>query len=216
MRNYQPSARSKIIRSPQRASYDKAALYDILDAGYLCHIAYLFEGDPVIIPTAYVRMDDTLYIHGATKNRMMNNILEQKQTCVTVTHLDGLVLARSAFHHSFNYRSAVIFVSPTRVETGQEKTRALEKFTNHVIPGRWDEVRPPTAKELQSTLVLGIAIDEFSVKSRSGHPVDDEADYDLPVWAGVLPVTHQYGQPIADNRLKQGISLSDSIVKLKK
>ncbi len=216
MASYKPSPRSKIIRSPQRAHYDKKTLYQVLDAGYLCHATYLFEGAPVIVPTAYVRIDDHIYLHGAANNRLLNSLAAQNQACVAVTHLDGLVLARSAFHHSFNYRSAVIFGTPGVVEAPQEKETILQRFTEQVLPGRWAEVRPPSAKELQATRVVGIKIEEASVKIRSGGPVDDEADYGLPVWAGVLPLQQTVGQPLADKQIRQGIKISDAVTNMVK
>jgi len=208
-----PSARNKIVRSPNRAHYDKETLYQVLDAGFLCHVSYLFEGSSVIIPTAYVRKDDVIYIHGAMKNRMMNSILNQSQTCIAVTHLDGMVLARSAFHHSFNYRSAVIFGTPEVIEDANEKSRVLKLITDNILPDRWDEVREPSEKELTATLVIGIKIDEASVKIRSGAPVDDMQDYDLPIWAGELPLKQVFTDPIADKVLSQGIDLPDSVKK---
>lgn len=206
-----PSSRNRIVRSPNRAHYDKESLYKVLDAGFLCHVSYLFEGSSVIIPTAYVRKDDMIYIHGAVKNRMMNSILEQNQACVAVTHLDGMVLARSAFHHSFNYRSAVVFGTPEIVEDKNEKTMVLKMITDNILPNRWDEVREPSEKELTATMVIGIKIDEASVKIRSGAPVDDKEDYDLPIWAGELPMQLVFADPIADPVLYQGIELPKSV-----
>lgn len=210
------TARNKIVRSPNRAHYDKESLYQVLDAGFLCHVSYLFEGSPVIIPTAYARKDDMIYIHGAMKNRMMNSILNQNQACVAVTHLDGMVLARSAFHHSFNYRSAVVFGTPKIIEDDDEKTMVLKMITENIIPNRWDEVREPSDKELKATLVIGIKIDEASVKIRSGAPVDDKEDYDLPIWAGELPMHLAFADPISDPVLSQGIEMAKSVEYIKK
>ena len=210
-----PSARNKIVRSPNRAHYDKESLYQVLDAGFLCHVSYLFEGSSVIIPTAYARKDDVIYIHGAKKNRMMNSILEQNQACVAVTHLDGMVLARSAFHHSFNYRSAVVFGTPEIIEDKDEKTMVLKMITDNIIPNRWEEVREPSEKELTATLVIGIKIDEASVKIRSGAPMDDKEDYDLPIWAGELPMQLVFTKPIPDPVLPQGIEVPNSVINAK-
>jgi len=213
MSNKKASAKSKIMRSPNRAHYDKATLNDVLDAGYLCHVSYLFEGAPVIIPTAYARQGTIIYIHGAAKNRMMNSINKQQQVCIAVTHLDGIVLARSAFHHSFNYRSAVVFGTPKKISDAQEKTMALKLITENILPGRWQEVREPSAKEIEITQVIAITIDEASVKIRSGAPIDDEADYDLPVWAGELPIKQYFQKPITDNRLTQELPVPKSVNK---
>jgi uncharacterized protein len=206
------SIKSKIVRSPDRAHYDEKTLFEVLDAGFLCHVSYLFDGSPVIIPTAYARGNKTIYIHGAAKNRMMNSILDQGQACVAVTHLDGMVLARSAFHHSFNYRSAVIFGSPVKIEDEAEKAAVLKRITENILPGRWQEVRAPSEKELKSTLVIGIEIEEASVKIRAGAPIDDDEDYQLPVWAGELPLTWEFQNPIEDRRLAQGISIPESVI----
>lgn len=206
-----PSDRSKIVRSPNRAHYDAESLNKVLDDGFLCHVAYDYMDSPVIIPTAYAREDDVIYIHGATKNRMMNSLLDTGKATVSVTHMDGMVLARSAFHHSFNYRSAVIFGKPFKVEFQDEKNRILQMITENIIPGRWEEVRRPTPKELDITLVIGIRIQEASVKMRAGSPVDDDADYGLPIWAGEFPVKLTYGQPIVDDAGKQGLEVPESV-----
>ncbi len=212
MNQNKPSARSKVVRSPNRAHYDKESLHDVLDAGFLCHVSYLFEGSPVIIPTAYARKGNIIYIHGAAKNRMMNSILLQNKACVAVTYLDGMVLARSAFHHSFNYRSAVVFGTPLRVEDEQEKNKALKLITENILPGRWQEVRPPSVKEMTATLVIAIEIEEASVKIRSGPPIDDDDDYHLPIWAGELPLQQQFANPITDPRCDQGLALPESVL----
>jgi len=207
-----PSARSKIVRGPKRAHYDEETLHQVLDDGFMCHVAYLFEGSPIIIPTAYVRKANRLYLHGAAKNRMLNSILNQGQACVAVTHLDGMVLARSAFHHSFNYRSAVIFGKPVKIEDAAEKNSVLKLITENILPNRWQEVREPSEKELTATLVIGIEIEEASVKIRAGGPVDDEVDYDLPIWAGEFPLRHIFQEPITDSLSKQDLSIPDSVV----
>ena len=212
MEKDKPSAKSKIVRSPNRAYYDEETLHEVLDDGFLCHVAYTFEGSPVIIPTAYVRKDNMIYLHGAAKNRMLNSILNQGQACVAVTHLDGMVLARSAFHHSFNYRSAVIFGKPVNITDAEEKNAVLKLITENIIPGRWQEVREPTEKELTATLVIGIKIEEASVKIRSGAPVDDDADYDLPIWAGEFPLQQVFTEPVTDGRSPQGLALPESVL----
>ena len=209
-----PSDRSKIVRSPNRAHYDTESLNKVLDDGYICHVAYDYHGSPVIIPTAYVREDDVVYIHGAKKNRMMNSLLEQGKATIAVTHLDGMVLARSAFHHSFNYRSAAVFGKPFAVEFLDEKRRILEMITENILPGRWDEVRQPTTKELEITLVIGIRIQEASVKIRAGRPVDDDEDYKLPIWAGEFPLELRYTDPVTDDAGIQDLDLPESVKNL--
>jgi uncharacterized protein len=207
-----PSAKSKLVRSPKRAHYDQETLYKVLDDGFICHVAYMFEGTPIIIPTAYVRKGNKIFIHGAAKNRMMNSILDQAQATVSVTHLDGMVLARSAFHHSFNYRSAVVFGKPLKVDDAEEKNAILQLITENILPNRWQEVREPSEKELTSTLVIGIEIDEASVKIRSGGPIDDDADYELPIWAGELPLRTIFQEPITDSRSPKDFFAPNSVI----
>lgn len=212
MDTVKPSAKSRVVRGPKRAHYDEKTLYEVLDDGFMCHVSYLYEGSPIIIPTAYARKGNTIYVHGAVKNRMMNSILSQEEACVAVTHLDGMVLARSAFHHSFNYRSAVVFGTPLKIEGDQEKNDILKLITDNIIPDRWDEVREPSAKELKGTLVIGIEIEEASVKIRSGAPVDDDADYDLPIWAGEFPLRQVFQDPIKDSKLSQDLPVPQSVI----
>ncbi|MDF5717685.1 MAG: pyridoxamine 5'-phosphate oxidase family protein [Rhizonema sp. NSF051] len=202
-----PSMRSKIRRLPQRGNYELQVIYQILDEGLVCHVGFAVEGQPFVIPTAYSRVGDKLYIHGSPASRMLRSLSNSIEVCITVTLLDGLVLARSAFHHSMNYRSVVIFGTATIVESTEQKLEALEAFTEHVIPGRWAEVRPPSPQELQGTLVLSLPLTEASAKVRTGPPLDDEADYSKEVWAGVLPLEVVAAAPIADPRLQQGITL---------
>ncbi len=196
-----PTDLTRIRRLPQRGRYDKASLYAVLDAGYLCHVAFAVKGRPVVLPTAYVRVQDEVIVHGAAANAMLHQLLDQQQACLSVSHLDGLVLARSVFNHSFNYRSAVVFGRPRQISAEQEKRQALQAFTEHIVPGRWQEARQPTAAELKATLVVAVAIEEFSVKIREGAPADSPADYELPVWAGVVPLSQQYGTPLPDPQL---------------
>ena len=199
--------RSTVKRLPQRADYERPVIYQILDEGLVCHVGFVVDGQPFVIPTAYGRVGDKLYIHGSPASRMLRSLSNGIEVCVTVTLLDGLVLARSAFHHSINYRSVVIFGTAMIVENPEEKLEALLAFTEHVIPGRWAEVRSPSRQELQGTLVLSLPLNEASAKVRTGDPNDDEADYDLPVWAGVVPLQLTAAAPIADSRLQPGISL---------
>lgn len=198
--------RTKIKRLPKRGTFDRETIYKILDEAFICHIGFAVENQPFVIPTAYGRKDDLLYIHGSAASRMMRNLAEGIDVCVTVTLVDGLVLARSAFHHSINYRSVIIFGNAGIVTEEAEKAEALKIFTEHLIPQRWDEIRLPDSKELKATTVLRLPITEASAKIRTGNPVDDEADYDLNVWAGVIPLTPTAGKPLADERLKKGIS----------
>ncbi|KOP22858.1 flavin-nucleotide-binding protein [Hapalosiphon sp. MRB220] len=203
--------RTKIRRVPQRGQYEIQVIYDILDEGLVCHVGFAVDDQPFVIPTAYGRIGDKLYIHGSPASRMLRSLQNAIEVCVTVTLLDGLVLARSAFHHSMNYRSVVIFGTATNVESSEEKLAALHAFTEHVMSGRWAEVRPPSRQELQGTLVLSLPLDEASAKVRTGPPLDDEADYNLPVWAGVLPLQLTSTAPIPDSRLRSGITLPDYV-----
>ncbi|MGA3168324.1 MAG: pyridoxamine 5'-phosphate oxidase family protein [Terriglobia bacterium] len=207
MSEFAPTERTEVRRLLQRAVYDRAAVYSILDEGLVCHIGFVAEGKPVVIPTGYGRKDDTVYLHGSPASRMLRTLGKGVDVCVTVTLLDGLVLARSAFHHSVNYRSVVIFGTATVVEDREGKLEALRVFTEHVAPGRWQEVRPPSDKELQATTVLALPLQEVSAKVRTGPPVDDEEDYALPVWAGVLPLSLTPGPPVPDGRSPAGIEV---------
>lgn len=202
-----PTPRTTIKRIPQRGNYERETIYQILDEGLVCHVGFVAEGQPVVIPTAYGRVDDTLYIHGSPASRMIRTLQQGIDVCVTVTLLDGLVLARSAFHHSMNYRSVVVFGTATLVENTEEKFAALQAFTEHVIKRRWEEVRSPNRHELAGTLVLSLPLAEASAKLRTGGPIDDEADYQIPVWAGELPLKLTPAIPIPDARLHPGIIL---------
>jgi uncharacterized protein len=200
---FHPNERTKLKRLPQRASYERDTIYQILDEGFVCHVGFVSDGQPVVIPTAYGRAEDILYIHGSVASRMLRALADGVRICVTVTLVDGLVLARSAFHHSMNYRSVVVFGKASVVGGTMEKAKALRLFSEHVIPGRWAEVRQPNDDELKKTLVLRLPLIEASAKVRRGPPIDDEADYTLPVWAGELPVRLATGAPISDPRLPQ-------------
>lgn len=196
--------RTTLRRLPRRGSFERQTVYDILDEGFVCHVGFVADGNPVVIPTAYGRVGDTLYLHGARASRMLKALGAGTDVCVNVTLVDGLVLARSVFHHSINYRSVVVFGRARVVESDDEKTAALLAFTEHVVPGRWDEVREPTKQELDSTLVLSLTLEEASAKVRTGPPVDDEEDYELPIWAGVLPLRVSAGEATPDPRLNEG------------
>ena len=206
-----PTQRTQIKRLPKRANYETQTIYNILDEALICHIGFTVNNQPYIIPTTYGRVEDKLYIHGSPASRMLRSLNQGIEVCVTVTLLDGLVLARSAFHHSMNYRSVVIFGTATLINNTEEKMEALRAFTEHIIPKRWQEIRQPSKQELQGTMVLSLPLTEASAKVRTGNPVDDETDYDLPVWAGVLPLQMLPGKAIADDRLIEGIEIPDYV-----
>ena len=203
--------RSRVKRLPQRGHYDRQLVYQILDEGLICHIGFAVDGQPFVIPTAYGRIDDQLYIHGSPASRMLKSLQQGIEVCITVTLLDGLVLARSAFHHSMNYRSVVLFGTATPVLDPATKLAALKAFTDHIVPERWDDVRPPNPQELAGTLVLSLPITEASAKTRTGPPIDDAADYALPVWAGVLPLQMQAGAAIADPQMSAPIPVPSHV-----
>jgi hypothetical protein len=205
--NFTPSQRTTIKRVPKRGNYERGLIYQILDEGLICHVGFVVNGQPFVIPTAYGRIEDKLYIHGSPASRMLKSLQSGIEVCVTVTLLDGLVLARSAFHHSMNYRSVVMFGTAITVENTEEKLIALDAFVEHIIPHRSKEVRSPSRNELAGTLVLALTINEASAKVRTGEPVDDEADYDLPVWAGEIPLSLAIGKPVADSRLQPTIAV---------
>jgi uncharacterized protein len=205
------TARTKVKRIPDRGHYEQALIHQILDEGLICHVGFSVEGQPFVIPTAYGRIGDRLYIHGSPASRMLRTLKQGIEVCVTVTLLDGLVLARSAFHHSMNYRSVVVFGTATVVETPAEKLEALQAFTEHIVANRWAEVRPPTAQELNGTLVLTLPLNEASAKVRTGPPKDAEADYSLPIWAGELPLRLLAVDSIPDPRLSAEIQIPDSV-----
>ncbi len=195
-----PSARTRVVREPHRGVYDRETVNRILDEGLACHVGFVAEGQPYVIPTIYGRSGDVLYVHGSVASRMLRTLQRSEPVCVTVTLLDGLVLARSVFNHSMNYRSAVILGTATLVEDRAEKIAALRAVSEHVVRGRWDDVRQPSEKELKVTSVLRIPIEEFSAKVRVGPPIDDEEDYSFPTWAGVIPLEMKSGAPIVDER----------------
>ena len=199
--NPTPTPRTRVVREPHRGVYDREAAYQILDEGFICHVGFIADGQPFVIPTGYGRAGDQLYIHGSAASRMLRRLDEGVPVCVTVTLLDGLVLARSVFNHSMNYRSVVVLGMATAVEDPQEKLQALRALSEHILPGRWDDARRPNEKELKATLVMRLPITEFSAKVRQGPPIDDEEDYAFPTWAGVIPLEVAVGAPINDPRL---------------
>lgn len=212
MSNEHPaSSRVQVKRLPKRGHYDRETINAILDEAIICHFGFVVDGQPYVIPTGYARVEDELYIHGSAASRMLREIAKGVDVCVTVTLNDGLVLARSAFHHSMNYRSVVILGKAELVADTDEKNKALEALTEHFVPGRWKDVRWPTELELKATSVLKMPITEASAKIRTGDPVDDDEDYEMDVWAGVLPLVLTPGKPIADAKLRPGIEANDYI-----
>jgi hypothetical protein len=203
--SYSPTGRTLVRRRAQRGVYDKAQVHAILDEGFVCHIGFVLDGQPFVIPTAYARSGEQIYIHGSPASRLMRGA-EEIDLCLSVTLVDGLVLARSAFHTSINYRSVVAFGKARPVTDLIEKWQALRCFTNHVIAGRWEHAKQPTEKDLKGTSVLSLPLEEVSAKIRTGPPIDDEEDYALPVWGGVVPLIQTYGEPVADGRVLEGIA----------
>ena len=200
------TARTTLKRLPQRGSYDRETINQILEEGFVCHVGFVVDGQPFVIPTGYASVDDKLFIHGSQASRMLRTLEKGIDMCVTVTLIDGLVLARSAFNHSMNYRSVVVFGRATVVEEPGEKLAALFALSEHMIPGRWADVRQPNERELQLTTVLSLPLTEASAKVRTGPPIDDEEDYDLPLWAGVIPLRLIADAPLDDPRLKAEIA----------
>jgi nitroimidazol reductase NimA-like FMN-containing flavoprotein (pyridoxamine 5'-phosphate oxidase superfamily) len=195
-----------VKRLGYRACYDRETVYAILDAGLVCHVGYVIDGQPYVTPTAYWREGDRVYWHGSSASRMLRRLKEGVPVCVTVAHLDGLVLARSGFHSSINYRSVMAFGTAEAVTDEAAKLAALEVFSERLTPGRWAEQRAPSKQELKATLVMSLKLEELAAKVRDGPPADDEEDYDLPVWAGVVPVRRVVDRPVDDPRLRPGIA----------
>ncbi len=214
MNAYTPTARSRARRLYERASYDVAAINAILDAGLIAHVGYVIDGQPYVTPTAYWREGEHVYWHGSSASRMLRTVKEGVPVCLTVTHLDGLVLARSGFHHSMNYRAAMLFGRAAIVDDPAAKMRALDTFVDRLYPERRAELRPPTPQEIKATTVVRMTIEEASAKVRTGPPKDDEEDYGLPVWAGVLPVRQIVGEAIPDPRLPEGTAASPHVSSL--
>jgi nitroimidazol reductase NimA-like FMN-containing flavoprotein (pyridoxamine 5'-phosphate oxidase superfamily) len=213
MSDFKPTERTQVKRLPKRGKYERDTVFAILDEGFVCHVGFSVDGQPYVIPTNYGRSGDTLYLHGSAASRMLRTLSEGVAVSVTVTHVDGLVLARSAFHHSVNYRSVVILGTARLVTDPAEKMEALRVFTEHVIKGRWDDVRQPTEQELKATTVLALPLEEVSAKVRTGGPIDDENDYALPVWAGVLPLEITAKEPLPDPQRKNDQPVPDYLKK---
>jgi uncharacterized protein len=213
MSDFTPTERTQVKRLPKRGKYERETVFAILDEGFVCHVGFTVDGQPYVIPTNYGRSGDTLYLHGSAASRMLRTLSEGVPVSVTVTHVDGLVLARSAFHHSVNYRSVVILGTARPVTDPAEKMEALRVFTEHVMKGRWDDVRQPTEQELKATSVLALPLEEVSAKVRTGGPIDDEEDYALPVWAGVLPLETVAKEPLADPQRKNNPAVPEYLKK---
>ena len=207
MCDFPPSARGRVRRLPTRDSYDAETIYPIIAWALVCHVGFVVDGQPFVIPTIHARMGDTLALHGAKASRLLKHAAAGEPLCITMTIVDGLVLARSVFHHSMNYRSAVIFGRGRLAESEEEKWAALEAITEHVMPGRWADARQPNELEMNTTNVILVEIEEATAKVRTGPPADDEEDYALPIWAGVLPSQITYGTPVDDPRLEAGIEV---------
>ena len=202
--SYPVTPRTRVRRRAQRGRYDRASVHAILDEGLVCHVGFVADGEPLVIPTAYARVGETLYLHGSPANRMLQSLAGGLPVCVTVTLVDGIVLARSAFHHSMNYRSVVVLGHAHVVRDEAEKLRAMHALVEHVARGRWDDARPPSERELAQTLVLALPLALVSAKVRTGPPIDDDEDHALPCWAGVIPLRLLPAAPLPDPRLAPG------------
>jgi uncharacterized protein len=212
MTQFPKTDQNRVKRLPERGHYDRETIYHILDEALICHVGFVENGQPYVIPINFARVEDTILLHGAKASRLLKHVEAGQPVCVTVTLVDGLVLARSVFHHSVNYRSVVLFGSGRPVEEEQEKLAALEAITEHLIPGRWQEARLPSAKEMNATRVVSIRIDEASAKVRMGPPIDEQEDYTLPVWAGVLPLQEVTSSPVPDELLPEEIPVPAYVV----
>jgi len=212
MKEYQKSKLNRVKRGQNRATYDVEKINTILDAGFLCYVGYIYDGKPITIPMAYSRKKDKIYIHGSTANRMLLSILEMKETSITVMHLDGLVLARSGLHHSVNYRSVTLFGSLKKVEKDADKTKILEWIVNQMVPNHWDSLRPMYQKELDRTIVVEFTIETASAKIRETGVADEPEDYELPIWAGIVPIKQVAEYPIADEGLPQKMEIPKHII----
>jgi nitroimidazol reductase NimA-like FMN-containing flavoprotein (pyridoxamine 5'-phosphate oxidase superfamily) len=208
---FSPTERTRVVREPHRGSFDREIIYKILDEGFVCHVGFTVESQPYVIPTMFARVDDALYFHGSAASRMLRGVSGGLPVCVTVTLVDGLVLARSVFNHSMNYRSVVALGNATLVDAPEEKLAALRAFTEKILPGRWADARQPSEKELKATSILRLPLSEVSAKMRTGDVQDDEPDYVLPVWAGLLPLRLTASEPIRDPRCDTTISVPPSV-----
>jgi nitroimidazol reductase NimA-like FMN-containing flavoprotein (pyridoxamine 5'-phosphate oxidase superfamily) len=206
-----PTARTTLKRLPKRGVFERQRIYEILDEGFVCHLGFSVDGRPFVVPTGYGRSGEMLFIHGSAASRTLRTLAASVEVCVTVTIVDGLVLARSAFHHSMNYRSVMIFGTASVVQDDCEKMRALRAFSDHIIPNRWNDVREPNDSELKKTLVLRLPLVEASAKIRNGPPLDDGSDYELPIWAGEIPLRVMAQTPVPDSRLSPDVAVPSYI-----
>jgi uncharacterized protein len=204
---FTPNERTRVVREPHRGVYDREAINKILDEGFVCHVGFTVEGQPFVIPTMYARVGDSIYFHGSAASRMLRGAAAGVSVCVTVTLVDGLVLARSVFNHSMNYRSVVALGKAVLVDVPAEKIEALRAFTERILPGRWNDARQPTEKELKATSILRLPLTEVSAKTRTGPVEDDQEDYALPVWAGLIPLQLAAGDPIRDAKCDPAITV---------
>ena len=213
---FSPTERTRVVREPHRGSFDREVIYKILDEGFVCHVGFTVEGQPYVIPTMFARVGEAIYFHGSAASRMLRGVSGGLAVCVTVTLIDGLLLARSVFNHSMNYRSVVALGEATLVSEADEKIAALRAFTEKILPGRWDDARQPSEKELKATSILRLPLSEVSAKMRTGDVQDDEEDYALPVWAGVLPIRLAASEPIRDARCDAGLAVPTAVVNFDK
>jgi uncharacterized protein len=213
---FSPTERTRVVREPHRGSFDRETIYKILDEGFVCHVGFTMDGQPYVIPTMFARVGDAIYFHGSAASRMLRGLSGGLAVCVTVTLIDGLVLARSVFNHSMNYRSVVALGTATLVSETEEKIAALRAFTEKILPGRWDDARQPNEKELKATSILRLALSEVSAKIRTGDVQDDEEDCALPVWAGVLPIRLAASEPIRDARCDAKLAVPAAVANFDK
>ncbi|MGB3714747.1 MAG: pyridoxamine 5'-phosphate oxidase family protein [Candidatus Promineifilaceae bacterium] len=211
MADIEPNHRNRVKRAPERGIYERKAIYKIVDEALYCHVGFVQDGQPFVIPSIHARDGDDLLLHGATSSRLIRHIQAGHEVCVAITFMDGLVLARSIYHHSMNYRSAVLFGKGRLLEGDEETLRALEVLSDHIMPGRWEDSRKPNYKELKATAVVSISIESASAKVRTGPPNDEDEDYDLPIWAGVLPIQQRFLDPENDPQLTQDIALPEYV-----
>ena len=216
METLEKTTRTTVKRLPKRADYNSETINEILDEGFVCHVGFVIDGQPFVIPTGYARVDNHIYIHGSAASRMLRSLSTGIDVCLTVTIVDGIVLARSAFHHSMNYRSVVVFGKANPVEEPAEKMEALFALSEHIIPHRWKDVREPNEQEMKATLVLRLPLEEASAKIRTGPPLDDEADYEIPVWSGVLPLHLNPTAPVADDHTRANTEIPDYVTNYKR
>ena len=208
---FSPTERTRVVREPHRGFYDREIIYKILDEGFVCHVGFAMDGHPYVIPTMFARVGDAIYFHGSAASRTLRGVSSGLAVCVTVTLIDGLVLARSVFNHSMNYRSVVALGKAILVDAPEEKIAALRAFTEKILPRRWDEARQPNEKELKATSILRLPLTEVSAKMRVGPVEDDAADYELPVWAGILPLHLASGAPVRDERCDASLQVPASV-----